>query len=185
MRGEIPQNLRARFADLDRLPTTTVPDPWRQTATFAVGGLADVGFAESTDFLLAISSAGRGVFDCAHGTLLGRDDSADFGFDVGNLLAEGLGPLAHVRVRTSGLHGGGLALTTVDGWSLERDPRSWPDEQLFLSPPGQTMLWQPPGQPMRLTKLADLLAELRAYGFSPTGRTFIVATAADIRAFAR
>ena len=149
---------------------------------YAVGGLTDVGFAESADVLLA---EGRGVFDCREAGLLARDDDTDFGFDVGNLQVAGIGPLSHTLVRTSGLHGGGLAVTTVDGWGLERHPLSWPDDEFFLSPPGQTMLWQPPGDEMRLTKFAGFSSEVRAFGFSPTGKTFIFATAADISVFGR
>jgi hypothetical protein len=38
---------------------------------------------------------------------------------------------------------------------------------------------------MQLTKLSGLGAELRAFGFSPTGRSLIIATAADIRIIGR
>jgi hypothetical protein len=125
------------------------------------------------------------VFDCREAGLLARDDDAGFRFDVGNLVVAGIGPLAQALVRTSGLHGGGLAVTNVDGWELERHPLSWPDDEFFLSPPGQTILWQPPGDAMKLTKLAGFSSEVRAFGFSPTGKTFIIATAADISVFGR
>jgi hypothetical protein len=154
-------------------------------AAFAVGGLTSVGFGESSDLLLAASGAGRGVFDCRKGELLARDDAEEFSFDIGNLVAEGIGPLAQERVRMSGIYGGGLACRTADGWKIERHPLSWPDDELILSPPGQSMLWTPPGQPMLLTKLAGFISEVRAFGFSPTGYSLVVATAADISVFGR
>lgn len=182
----IPQQLKARFADLDRLTATTqVPEPWTRVGVLAVGGLTHVGFAQSSDLLLVMSSAGRGVCDCRSAVLEARDDSDDFRFDIGNLLADGIGPLAGTAVRMCGMFGGGLASKTDDGWMLERHPLSWPDDEFFLSPPGQTMLWQPAGQPLKLTKLAGFVAEIRAFGFAPTGQSFIIATASDIAIFAR
>jgi hypothetical protein len=178
--------VRARFAELDRLaPAKTLPQPWRQADRVAVGGLTDVGIADSADLLLVVSQAGRGVLDCRTSALVARDDAGDFPFDVASLLAEGIGPLAGRTIRMSGLRGGGLAAQTIDGWGLEHHPLSWPHDEFFLAPTGQTMFWQAPDQPLKLTKLAGFIAEIRAFGFSPTGRTFIIATAADISVFVR
>jgi hypothetical protein len=163
----------------------TAPEPWKQIAVAAVGGLTDVGFGESTDLLLVASGAGRGVFDCRTGVRLARDAGDDLIFDIGNLLLDGIGPLAGKRVRMSGMYGGGLACQTTDGWCVERHPLAWPDDELFLSRPGQSMLWSPPSQPMKLTKLAGFTSEIRAFGFSPTGQSLVVATAADVSIFGR
>jgi hypothetical protein len=181
----VPPHLEVRFAALDGLPPGTIPpDPWKKVATFAVGGLASVGFDESSDLLLVTSSAGRGVFDCVHGVRLARD-SGDFDFDIGNLTVAGIGPVAGKLIRVAGLDGGGLSWGTTDGWGIERHPASWPEDVFFLSPPGHSMLWSPAGQPLRLTKLAGFISEVRAFGFSPTGRTLVVATASDIWVFGR
>lgn len=110
--------------------------------------------------------------------------SRDDAFDIGNLTAKGLGPFAG-KVRMAGLRGGGLPICTADGWGLQRRPLAWPDDELILSPPGQTMLWTPRDQPMQLTRLAGFAEEVRAFGFSPTGGTFIIATASDLAIFAR
>src|ERR1700677_2578198 len=48
----------------------------------------------------------------------------------------GFGPLAGQTVRTSGLAGGGLAVSTADGWTAERLVLDWPEESLLLVPPG-------------------------------------------------
>ena len=81
--------------------------------------------------------------------------------------------------------GGGLAARTLDGWSVEKHPFAFPEEQLFVAPPGQSMLWTPRGEKIRLSKLGGFVTELRAYGFSPTGRTFVVATSSEVMMFAR
>jgi hypothetical protein len=186
LRGVVPQHLRARFDALNELvPAAKVPEPWKQVSVVAIGGLTSIGFVESTDVALAASSAGRGVFDCRTGALLARADDQEFAFDIGNLLLAGIGPISGQRVRMSGIYGGGLACRTTDGWSIERHPLAWPDDELILAPPGQSMFWLPRGQLMRLTKLAGFVSEVRAFGFSPTGRSLVLATAADISIFGR
>lgn len=177
------QQLKARADFLAGLPTSAPPAPWGHVATLPVGGLTEVGFADSSDLLLALSDAGRGLIDGRTGKLIARDD--DDAFDAGNLTADGIGPLAGVKVRMGGLRGGGLSTNTADGWGLERCPLAWPDDELILSPPGQTMFWTPKGQPMKLAKLAGFASEVRAFGFSPTGQTFVIATASDLAIFTR
>jgi hypothetical protein len=180
--GVVPEHLAARFAMLAAMPPSETPPPWRQAGMVPVGGLQAVGF--SGDLLLVLSSAGRGVVDCLSGGRVARDeDEGDF--DPGELTCDGIGPLAGVRLRLAGLYGGGLAHSTEDGWGLELRPLSWPLEEIFLSPPGQTMLWTPPGAEPSLTKLQAGVTELRAFGFSPTGRSFVVASSSEVTVYAR
>jgi hypothetical protein len=182
----VPAHLKDRFNALERLPTElALPAPWKGAVNFAVGGLTDVGFGDSSDLLICISSSGRGVFNCVTGAKVARDDNSEFEFDTGNLLVEGIGPLSGKKIRTAGIAGGGLTIGTHDGWTVERHPFAFPEEHLFIGPPGQTMLWTQHGEEMRLSKLGGFLTELRAYGFSPTGRTFVVATLSDVIMFAR
>ncbi len=96
------------------------PAPWRRLPVFAVGGLFGVGYAPGSDLLLVLSSQGRGVFDCLAGEKLARDyDEAHDFLDVIRLTATGFGPLIGQAVRVGGLFGGGLPLTTTDGWCLD------------------------------------------------------------------
>jgi hypothetical protein len=132
-----------------------------------------------------MSSAGLGVFNCLTGDRVARDDGADVDFDAGNLLVGGIGPLKGTRIRTAGLAGGGLTSQTYDGWGIERHPFAFPDEELFVGPLGQSMLWTQHGAQTRLYKLGGFVTELRAYGFSPTGRSLVVATSSDVLMFAR
>jgi hypothetical protein len=102
-----------------------VPAPWRVHPVYSVGGLFGVGYAPDSDLLLVLSSQGRGVFDCATGEKLARnyDEAHDF-FDAIRLTAAAFGPLAGQLVRIGGLFGGGLLLTTADGWCLEAQARA-------------------------------------------------------------
>src|SRR5262249_54536073 len=117
---DIPEHLTAAYQHLIGLPEAPPPGPWRKVPTRLVGGLTDVGFLDSSDAWIVVPQDGRGVFDCATGERLARDPSHDFEYDRANLLVRGIGPLAGHLIRTAGLHGGGLALQTADGWSLER-----------------------------------------------------------------
>lgn len=183
-RGRVPEHLRERFAYLDAVPAGDPPAPWRRVRVVAVGGLLQVGFGAGTDLLLILSHAGRGVVDCATGDTLARDDG-HYWADRGRLEAEGIGPLAGEAVRIAGAGGGGLSQQTGDGWAVERLPLSWPAEELILSPPGEDMLVQAPAAGRGLAKLRVLPSELRAYGFSPTGLSLVVATASDVEIFHR
>lgn len=181
----IPSHLRSRFDFLWSLPRAAPPAPWRKSTDAAVGGLTDVGFEASSDFLLVVSGQGRGVFDCTIGRRVARDDGEDYVFDTSNLVAEGIGPLKGKYIRMSGLHGGGLVRGTADGWSIFSDPTKWPETDLFLGADFQDLLYKPPGTSDKKTKLAVNTSELRAFRFSPTGRSFVIATSSDVCIFSR
>jgi hypothetical protein len=184
MKGVVPEHLRERFAYLDALQASKPPSPWRQQPVVHVGGLWHLGFGDCSDLLLLISVSGRGVVSCSSGEKLDRDD-AEYYPNPGALEAKGIGPLDGQVVRIAGSAGGGLPRVTEDGWGLELHPLSWPDEELFLCPPGQTMLWQQPGVASSLIKLAPPISPLVAYGFSPTGKSLVVATSSDVTIFHR
>lgn len=182
--SEVPRHLRDLFRKLVDLTESPPPSPWQQVAVPAVGGLTDVGFADSSDLLLVISSAGRGLFDCISGDRIARDPSGDFEFDTSNLTAEGIGPIAGQRVRTAGLYGGGLAVTTADHWSLDLLTLSWPHQSIFITPPGHWLYGPAFDKPGDTTRIVTGL-EIRAFGFSPTGRTFVIATSSELWIFSR
>ncbi len=91
------------------------PPPWRKAGSYAVESMTDMGFGESSDFLMCMSGTVRSVFDCSTGEKIARDRSVDYKFDVENLQVDGIGPLSGSRVRMAGIHGGGLAAYTQDG----------------------------------------------------------------------
>lgn len=175
----LPEHLIPVVRRIRGAPTSELPSPWYRTGEFGVGGLTDVGFGRGTDLLLVISSQGRGVFDCVTGVRVARDyDEGDWQ-DILVLEAEGIGPLAHSQVRTAGLHGGGLSLCTRDGWTAEDFVLDWPDHTLLLVQPGSWAYGDAFGKPAEFTKVA-VESETRAWGFSPTGESLILATSSDL-----
>jgi hypothetical protein len=152
------------------------PPPWKHVVTWAVGGLFQVGYAENSDLLLVLSSQGRGVFDCLTGEKVARDDEEahDF-FAPIPLTADGFGPLAGKSIRMAGLFGGGLPRTTEDGWFLEEQAPAWPIRTILLRSPARETI----------AIGDDGACELRAFGFSETGNSLIIAISCDLAIFAR
>ncbi|MFI1252361.1 hypothetical protein ACH4U6_00950 [Streptomyces netropsis] len=183
------QQLRDRYLSAPVIPA---PDPWRPVSRpmIPIGGLLGVGFAldpvSGNDLLMVVSSSGHGLFDASTGERLDRDHDPD---DDGStptgadLCCPGLGPLAGTRVRIAGLFGGGLHTTTDDGWTVQVVSPEWPDHRVLLSADGG-LCRGPAGE--RWWHVFDAnYSELRAAGFSPSGRTLAVATSSDVTLFTR
>lgn len=166
---------------LTRIPLSAPPSPWVPSGAHAVGGLTEIGFAPDADLLLAISGQGRGLFDCVSGTRIERDYDEDWnGLDQTRLVSPGIGALRDTRIRLAGLHGGGLSMTTSDGWGLHCIPLPWPSHSIFMSPPWKSHQFD------QWVKIAcDGACEFRACGFSDTGQSFAVATSCELLLFAR
>ena len=166
------------YQRMDTAQLTEEPSPWRRI-NHAVGGLTDVGFADDSDLLIVLSGQGRAVFDCTSGERVERDYDTDFPQDYHNLTASGFGVLDGQTIRTAGLAGGGLSSGTADGWCVHRLSFHWPEELLILTPPGNWIYDSIPSMGSDFYRLGAL-AEVRAFGFSPTGRSLIIATGSDL-----
>src|SRR5262245_9411824 len=166
-----------------RIRTAPISDPpptWKRLAVHAVGGLTEVGFADDSDFLLIVSSRGRGVVDCRTGEQVARDreEPDDSWYEERRLLAAGIGPLEGKTIRLAGLHGGGLPGSGQQGWSVEALALDWPDVSLLLVEPWQSIYQES----ARFTKLA-VRREVRAFGFSPSGVSLVLATSSDVTVY--
>jgi hypothetical protein len=160
--------------------------PWSLTGTIAVGGLTEVGFAESSEaseFLLVLSHQGRSVIDCAIGEKIARDRSDDrrSWYAQHILLAKGIGPLEGQSVRLSGLYGGGLPQWTNDMWRVQSLAIDWPKCSLLLLPPEPKDIYFADANFVKLAAES----EVRAFGFSYSGKTLIIATSSDLTVFGR
>jgi hypothetical protein len=158
--------------------------PWRPIASQAVGGLTEVGFASQSDLLLVVSSQGRGLFDGRSGERIARDPAPpdDGWYDEVRLTASGIGPVSDQLIRLAGLHGGGLSACTADGWGITRIAPDWPLESIVLDPPGSSVLYQ--GHDKGCIRIADGLG-MRAYGFSETGLSLVVASSDHVELWCR
>lgn len=181
----VPQHLIPYFRQLSELELSEPPKPWVLKNWYSVGGLMDVGFQPSSDLLLVISSSGgRGVFDCLTGAKVNRDEDLEFYFDAQSLIVASIEPMIEPLIGTAGLHGGGLAKGTNDGWSLDFDPTKWPSTNVYLLGGFQSLFWQKDGEEYNVTFLAENM-DVRVLGFSPTGQSFIIGTPSDLAIYSR
>lgn len=172
-----------------RMPFQEPPPPWKMDWV-AVAGLTEVGYAPDSDLLLAISE-NRGVFDCSFGTTqrkVARDKDTQGWLegwrDSKNLTAIGIGPIEGQTVRLAGMFGGGMKLTSPDHWSLVLASPNWPLSSIILCPPNCSLFHR---GSEHCVKVSPRGAEddIIAYGFSQTGKSFIVAMSHTIEIFSR
>lgn len=151
---------------------------------YKVGGLESVGFAPSSELILVTSPGGRSVYDCTTGKQVARDRETEDFEDDAALEAIGIGPLDGLAIRMSGLYGGGLPRLTSDCWMAERLEIDWPNESALLVHPGSFIYGDVHGKPAEFTKVFEG-HETRAWGFSSTGKTLVLATSGDLTIYAR
>ncbi len=160
------------------------PNPWR-VVSHAVGGLTEIGYDRGTDLLLAVSESGRGLFDCRIGQRIARNSTAaaeGSWYQPIKLLAEGIDVIAKHTISLAGLHGGGLPLFAEDGWSLQPVAPDWPRAKIILCPSFRSALSEQHGGGCVCVG-EDY--EFRAYGFSETGLSFVIATSSTLKIFTR
>ena len=168
---------------LERMPMSEVPAPWSLIGGYAVGGLTEIGFVPGTDDLLVISSQGRGLFDTLTGEKLSRDYEEFFeNPDPTGLTAPGIGRASGSTVPLAGLHGGGLARTAHDGWSIEVVQLPWPRHVLFLSS-NYKPSYDDSGNSWKICD--DGACEFRTAGFSPSGRVIVFASSCELVIYGR
>lgn len=177
------QHLEPLRRKLKSAKISSPPAPWRLVSQVAVGGLSAIGFDRHSDLLLVVSSQGRGVIDCLSGQKVARDDEEYFEGEQ-HLEAAGIGPLEGKVLHMAGLHGGGLPLTTEDRWSIEIVTLEWPSHEVLLFEPGSWLYGSLYSKPDNFSKLA-IESELRACGFSHTGRSLVIASSSDVAIFSR
>ncbi|MFF3314371.1 hypothetical protein ACFYV5_02530 [Streptomyces sp. NPDC003035] len=184
------RELRKRFL---AAPQVAAPAPWRQVFDpyVAVGGLLGIGFGvdpgSGGDLVMVVSHDGHGLFDAVTGERIARDRDPDPEGDVPDgpdLSCPGLGPLEGVRVRIAGLYGGGLHTSASGGWSVDVVAPDWPHERVLLSGDGGMPHRGPHGEKWWHV-FHSRWSELRAVGFSPSGRTLAVATSSDLTLWTR
>lgn len=161
---------------------------WKHQNTYAIGGLENVGYANGQDLLIVLSTQGEGIFDCIKGEKIARlNNGSDWwnDFDKETNSIKGFDILNNIEIRTFGLYGDDkLPKSTEDGWMLltsEPEPDDSPFERYLVS---KVYLVSP--DKMHKTIVAkDGACELRAFGFSSTGKSFIVATSCELIIYSR
>ncbi|ATY32655.1 hypothetical protein [Sphingomonas psychrotolerans] len=155
-----------------------VSTSWPTRHIIRAGGLFGVGFASSSDLLLVATHDGRGVIDCISGELVARDPNPSLPFDEHGRKVKGIGPIAGQEIIIAGeIYGGALSQVTDDGWRLEGQLSNSVDDVIRLITPVGTA--DEPGI------FTGFVPEVRVFGFSPTGRSFVIGTGAEVFTFTR
>lgn len=181
---DMPDEYQSQLRDrLERLPYADVPAPWRVVGGSGIGGLTEVRFADNSDDLLVVSHQGRGLFDCLTGARLARDEEEFFdNSDDSGMTAPGIGRHEKTIFRMAGLHGGGLATYTRDGWGIHVVQLPWPIHVFFLTSNDKELN----DNTGHITKICnDEPCSYRAAGFSPTGRSLVIATSCELTIYGR
>ena len=153
------------------LPFQESPDGWVKYGEFAVGGLQYIGFSDHSQYLLIVSSSGRGIIDVHTQKKIARDPLCEGDWlDEQRLLCQGIGPLEGQLIPITGIGGGGLPIASALGDSL------YLAAPLF---PCYDVVYQPPGQNCLLTShskncILMYRGYVNYYGFSPDGNIMIV-----------
>ncbi|BAY81797.1 hypothetical protein NIES267_12740 [Calothrix parasitica NIES-267] len=122
------------------------------------------------------------MVDCSTGEKTARDYEDDY--ENQYLEAEGIGCLKGKIIKMAGLLGGGLPISTEDDWCLESVTINFPEEMILLVEPGSDLYGMTYDKPDNFTKI-EQRETIRAYGFSYTGNTFIIATSSDLIIYSR
>ncbi|MGI8680063.1 MAG: hypothetical protein ACR2LX_15545 [Jatrophihabitans sp.] len=137
---------------------------WTLVTIHAVRGLTDVGFTADSRNLLVLGRDGRGLIDTGTGVRSARDHDDRFDwFDPPSRHALGIGSFDRAWIPVAGVGGGSLQTATRDGWRAARTA-----DGALLEADGHL--------PVAVTD-AD---ELRAWGFSPDDRAFVLATSTGV-----
>lgn len=169
-------------------PAQDMP-PWRLVAHRAIGGLWAVGFERQSEMMLVVSSSGQSVIDGTTGEVLYRNREED-GYNLHRLQASRLDNPKTAPIHMSGLDGGSLRSSTVDGWTVDQLPINWPETYSILQPPGASIYflkkeWRKVKRDASFYVLQNEATEIRAFGFSWTGKTLVWADSSDLYIWSR
>lgn len=168
---------------ISQCPKSLPSSTWEIAGEFTVANLFDVGFDRESELLLVSSSSGLRLFDCVTGQKIARDTSEEALTDR-FLDCRGIGALEHKTIRMAGIYGGGLPSITQDGWQVETVTLQWPEHHLLLVEPNSWLYGADYNRPSTFHKLATE-SDVRAFGFSYSGRTLLIATSGDITFYRR
>ncbi|MBB2166087.1 hypothetical protein HLH26_16435 [Gluconacetobacter sp. 1b LMG 1731] len=152
------------------------PEPWFKVGTVLVGGLYQVGYVKDRDIILIHSASKLTLTDTMTGERLsaGQDQFVSVEH-YRRLKMPGFGFLVGEIIPTAGIWGGSLPVTTSAGFSLRKRDAHWPVPDVDLI--------YPDGRAVCVS--THNVCDIRAYGFSNTSFSFVIATESDVQIFAR
>ena len=152
--------------------------------TFAIGGLQNIGYVPGEDLLVVLSAQGQGIFDCLTGQRIARSNEEWYPkFNDKTFSVDGFDILSNTSIPTSGIYGGDrLIKSTMDNWKVTAKTKTqW--KGLRATKRTKIYLYSPNNTAIQVGE--DGPCELRAFGFSDTGKSFVIALSCELKIFSR
>ena len=155
-----------------------IPPEWTKIGEYAIGGLLGLGFSKDEQYLLVLSSQGRGVFNCLTREKVSRDNQEDGSwYNSQQLTCQGIRQIENETINIAGLDGGGLRNSNDKGDCLNLVSPYWPKQEIILSTNWKHYLSE---DDLKFNYKIWAGYEPRAYGFSPSGSIAIIAESSDL-----
>lgn len=142
-----------------------------------VGGLREIGFIENSDFLMVLGGGGRTVFDCLTSVKYARDrfDYYSEKWDASTGIIEGFDQFKNLKILCGGFeYKDILEKTTVDNWEAKVRAEKRYDYRNQLQN-AEVLYLQNTQTKKEIAVQVFHYGITRAFGFSPTNISFVVA----------
>lgn len=159
---------------------------WKKVGFWAVGGLREIGFKNGTDYLMVLGG-GRGIFDCIKNEKIARDrtDYYHYEWNMNNGIVKGFNLFEGEEIICGGFeYKDILKKITSDGWSIKIENGERLDYKKEIAPCEIMYLFNQESK-QKIETQTFFYGINRAYGFSDTGKSFVVATSSDLHIWNR
>lgn len=153
---------------------------WNKIALYGVGGLREIGFYKNTNLILVLSGQGRGLFDCSTGEKIARDKSDYYTekWDSNTGIVEGIADLKDELIICGGFeYPDKLNKETYygDKISIKKETR-----KIWNGSNAECEIIYIESNNDKVEVYFSAYGINRAFGFSNTGETFVMATSSDL-----
>jgi len=160
---------------------------WKKIGHQPVGGMREAGFIELTDYLIVLGSQGRTIFDCLTNVKTERDRQdyylENWNSDSG--IIEGIGKFKDKEIVCGGFeYPEQLLKSTNDNWiiQIQNENRANYKKEIKMA---EVMYLFNPKINSKIEVNVFHYSITRAYGFSPTGKSFVITESDGITMWTR
>ncbi len=159
---------------------------WNKIGFQSVGGLREVGFIEDTDYLMVLGR-GRTIFNCLTNEKTARDRQDYYveNWDASTGIIEGFDLFVGKQILCGGFeYPDSMLKETKDKWGIKIEQDIRPDYKKELKEAEVMYLISERGN-VKIEVKVFHYSITRAYGFSKTGKSFIVAESDGVTMWVR